>query len=422
MRIGEESEERQPQCAFCIPPTGIYWHLNDRLGRIERQSDIAARLEEIAGYLDEHQVDVMVVAGDLFSQYTRLEEVQNALGDVNRIFKPFLLKGGTIVAISGNHDNEALFNLLRFALDLADPLDPNQPGPRPRGRLYLAAQPTYLLLEDKQSQQLQFVLMPYPTAARYLQDEKTSYRSLDEKNRLLYQALIQKLRQFQEQIINPRLPAVLVAHAHVRGSQVHNLYHISEREDVVFDPQDIPTHWAYVAYGHIHKPQALHGANHVRYSGSLERLDYAEKDESKSVVLVDIGSMGRTSDPVCLPLNATPIYHVEIRDPEKEIPSLKDRYPDADRALVSYRFLYKPGEYNRDEICRELEAIFPRWYKREIAVEGADMLQETATLTTASRDLPSVVRNYIQERLAEHPDKNEVLALAEKLLVELDLE
>jgi DNA repair protein SbcD/Mre11 len=43
------------------------WHLNDRLGRLDRQEDIVARLEEIASYLEEHQVDVMVVAGDLLA-------------------------------------------------------------------------------------------------------------------------------------------------------------------------------------------------------------------------------------------------------------------------------------------------------------------------------------------------------------------
>lgn len=82
------------------------WHLNERLKHVPRQGDIVARLEEIAGYLEEYQVDVMVVAGDLFSHYNRLEELKSAMGEVNRIFKPFLLQGGTIVTISGNHDDE----------------------------------------------------------------------------------------------------------------------------------------------------------------------------------------------------------------------------------------------------------------------------------------------------------------------------
>lgn len=394
------------------------WHLNDRLGRINRQGDIVERLEEIANYLDEYQVDVMVVAGDLFSQYNRLEELKSAMGEVNRVFKPFLLGGGTIVTISGNHDNEAFFNILRFALDLADPIDPKQAGARPRGRLYLAAQPTYLLLEDKAGQQVQFVLMPYPTSARYLKNEQTRYGSMDEKNRLLHQAMLKEISRIKDKKINPRLPSVLVGHAHIRGSQIHNLYRISEREDVIFEPADIPTNWAYAAYGHIHKPQTLAGTTHVRYSGSIERLDYGEREDNKSVVLVEVSPEGRNGEPVPLQLNATPIYRVEIHDPEKDIPSLRDKYPQADRALVFYQLVYKPGEHNRDALCRELETIFPRWYDRNVVPEGSSISLKSPSSVTETQDVPGYVRNHLQQQLAGHPDRDAVLALAEQLLTD----
>ena len=99
------------------------WHLHERLKGFPRRPHLVKRLEEIAGYLDEHQVDVMIVAGDLFSQGQRIEELSEAVSDIQRIFKPFLLKGGTIVAVSGNHDNEHVFNFMRNMLDLAVPID-----------------------------------------------------------------------------------------------------------------------------------------------------------------------------------------------------------------------------------------------------------------------------------------------------------
>lgn len=390
------------------------WHLNDRLGHVQRQGDIVKRLEEIAGYLDKYQVDVMVVAGDLFSQYNRLEELKTAMEDVNRVFKPFLLRAGTIIVVSGNHDNEAFFNLLHLAIDLADPIDPKQSGARPGGRLYLAAKPTYLLLEDKAGLQIQFILMPYPTSARYLKNEKTHYGSMDEKNRLLHQAMIEKINQFQKKI-DPQLHSVLVGHAHIRGSEIHNRYRIGEGEDVIFDPGDIPTNWAYAAFGHIHKPQALAGTTHVRYSGSIERFDYGERDDEKSVVLVEIGSKGRTSEPLCLPLNATPIYRIEITDP-REIQSLRDKYPEAERALISYKVVYKPGEHNRDAICRELETIFPRWYKRDVVAEGSNLSLTNHSSVNEVQNVPEIVRFFLQDKLKQHPDREAVLALAEQLL------
>jgi exonuclease SbcD len=394
------------------------WHLNDRLDRIKRQPDIAARLEEIAGYLDEHQVDVMIVSGDIFSNFERLDEVRAALEDVQRIFKPFLLRGGTIIGISGNHDSESLFNLLRAALDLASPLEPQ--GARPRGRLYLAAQPTYLRLEDRNGQPAQFVLMPYPTIASYLHDESARFNSADEKNRLLHQAVVSKLRQIYEQRIDPHLPSVLVAHAHIRGSAIHNLYRISERDDVVFDPGDLPANWAYIAYGHIHKPQAMHGAEHIRYAGSVDRMDFGEMNDEKSVTLIEIGDKGRIGEPTLLSLNATPLHRIEILDPETDMRGLAERYADAQRTIVEYKLVYQPGQHNREALCREIETIFPRWCRRDVVPRGEANNLKLGETGSHLRDVKGVVRSFLAENLAAHSDRDELLALAEQLLLETE--
>jgi exonuclease SbcD len=398
------------------------WHLNDRLDRIPRQPDIVARLEEIARYLDERKVDVMAVSGDLFSTFDRVDEAQEAIEDVNRIFKPFLLGGGTIVAIAGNHDSEGLFNLLRAALDLASPLDPRQTGPRPRGRLYLASRPTYLLLEDRQGCSVQFALMPYPMLSRYQPMVEKPPSSLEERNRLLHAEMIKKIAQFQSELIDPRLPSVLVCHAHIRGSQLHNLYKITDAEDVTFYASDIPMNWAYGAFGHIHMPQPMGGTSHIRYAGSIERFK-VDETESKSVVLVEVGPEGRRGEPEVLPLDATPIHQIEINDPEKDLPRLRDKYPDAARAIVHYKLTYKPGRHNREEVCREIEAIFPRWCKRKIIVEGSPSNGAIEMSESQKRDVPATVRNYLIRQLADdaHRDyRDDVMALAEKLLAETE--
>lgn len=400
------------------------WHLNDRLGSINRQKDIVERLKEIARYLKDHKVDVMVVSGDLFSQYTRLEDIRDAINDVNGVFKPFLLDGGTIIAISGNHDNEALFEMMRTMLDLASPIDPQNSGVRPRGRLYLVTQPTYLLLEDKTGQQVQFVLMPYPTSARYLRDEDVKYKTLEERNSFLHAAMVKRLQLFKEKHVKAELPSVLVTHIHIRGAQTHTLYRITEREDVVFDPIDIPINWAYVACGHIHKPQAVSGASHVRYSGSIDRMDYGEVDDDKSVVLVDISNKGLEAEPLCLPLNATPIYRVEINNPDEEIPLLKDKYPNHLKALVSWRLQYKPSQHNkRDQYCRELDAIFPLCYRREVIMEeDPDNLINKPLINRNIRDIRSTVENYLQLKLVNSEQflRDGIIEAAEQLLLEME--
>src|SRR5262249_23750107 len=133
----------------------------------------------------------------------------------------------------------------------------------------------------------------------------------------------------------------------------------------------LPVEYAYVALGHIHQPQCLRGLPHIRYSGSIERLDLGERHEEKGVVLFNVESNSSTAEPICLPLPATPIYDVEIHDPQRELPLLGEQYRDAAQALVRYPVRYRAGVDNLEEVLSELDGIFPRWYDRDWCEAGA---------------------------------------------------
>src|SRR6185312_6512362 len=124
----------------------------------------------------------------------------------------------------------------------------------------------------------------------------------------------------QKDSFDKTLQTVLSAHVHVRGSELPTLFRISEQEDVVFSDADLPTGFAYIALGHIHRAQYLGGQKHVRYSGSIERMDLGEKDDSKGVVLFEVGPEGVREEPAVLPLEATPIYQIDIHSPQDELP------------------------------------------------------------------------------------------------------
>src|SRR6185312_11510645 len=167
------------------------------------------------------------------------------------------------------------------------------------------------------------------------------------------------------------LQTVLAAHVHVRGAELPTLFRISDQEDIVFSDADLPTGFAYVALGHIHRAQCLGGQSHVRYSGSVERMDLGESQDQKSVVVFDIGPEGLLGEPWTLPLEATPVYEIDIRSPNEELPELRKKYADAKRDLVKITCTYTAGVENREEVLRELEQIFPRWYDRHIAESSA---------------------------------------------------
>jgi exonuclease SbcD len=400
------------------------WHLGDRLGRIDRTDDLRKAVERVATYCESEKVDVLLVAGDLFSELAGPDALRESIRHLQETFQPFLRNGGTILTLTGNHDKENFCQTLRHAMSLAAP--GVKPGAvAPTGRLYLATGPTLLQLVDRDSQTpVQFILMPYPTPTRYLSDEAAQrYQSLDEKNRHLLAAYTKRLNELQShERFDPRLQTVLSAHIHVRGSELPTLFRISEQEDVVFSDADLPTGFAYIALGHIHRAQFLGGQKHVRYSGSIERLDLGEKDDQKGVVLFDLGPGGLRGDPTVLPLEATPIYEITIHSPQDEIPGLQHRYADAHNDLVRIVCTYTAGVDNREQIVRELGDLFPRWYDREIIERNAlDKNTLVGGAHNPTKSFEQTVREYLEQELTNLDEQFRagVLARAEEHMKEM---
>jgi exonuclease SbcD len=397
------------------------WHLGDRLGRIDRTDDLRRAVERIGVYCAQEKVDVLLVAGDLFSELARPDGLRDAVRHLQEVFAGFLHDGGTIRTLTGNHDNENFCQTLRHAMSLAAPSSERFGDLVTPGRLYLAAAPTLLRLPDRGTGgSVQFVLMPYPTPSRYLRDAATQrYGSLEEKNRHLQAAFTAALKTIQADPKFDRLaPTVLSAHVHVQGGEVSPLFRISEQEDIVFADADVPEAFAYVALGHIHKPQFLNGREHVRYSGSIDRMDLGEKDDTQSAVLLEVGPEGRRGGLTLLPLPATPVYEIDVRDPRSTLPFLHEHYADAQNDLVNIHLTYTAGVDNLEETLRELEKVFPRWYSRDWTETSSLGPSLTVGESPRSKSFEETVREYLLGELTNHApeERDAILERAEALL------
>jgi DNA repair protein SbcD/Mre11 len=388
------------------------WHLEDRLGRVDRTPDLRRAVERVAQLCAEQRVDVLLIAGDLFcDKSVDKERMRDALHHLRQTFHPFLQRGGTILAITGNHDSETACSLLREAMLLA------APGPEGRlvsGRFYLAHAPLFARLADATDLPVQFALLPYPTKARYL-DATAAHTSRDQEHAALHGAAVQLLRDYRHRQHEPALPTVLAAHLHIQGSRLHSLYKLSEREDVLFSALELPAEWDYLALGHIHKPQCLLDRAHIRYSGSLERLNLGESDDAKGCILFDLGPAGRRGEPEWLPLAARPIYEVAIRRPQEELPQLRERYPDAQDALVKLDVVYRADRDNRQAILEELERIFPRWYERTCREEST-LVPRRGWGARPSGSFEETVTEYVKNSLGDDPELPELLQMLDGFL------
>jgi exonuclease SbcD len=400
------------------------WHLGDRLGRIDRTDDLRKAVERVAALCKREKADVLLVAGDLFSELARPDGLRETIRHWQEVFRQFLEEGGTILTLTGNHDNESFCQTLVHAMTLAAPTVGRMGETIQPGRLYLAAEPTFVRLQDrKEGHDVQFVLMPYPTPSRYLKGEASlKYGSPEEKNNLLIAAWADTLRDIRAHpLYDTKAPAILGAHVHLHGSSVGpSLFRITNEEDIVVEGTELPSQFDYIALGHIHKPQAIR-ASHVRYSGSIERMDLGEQGDQKCVVLVDIGEDGRHEEPVVLPVPSTLIYAVSVLDPAADIPRLKQEYSNAATDLVNLHIKYTAGAHQLEEVLRDLDRIFPRWYIRDWHETGA-LDRSIGGSESMSKGFADTVRDYLGQELIQHNEneRTAILNIADELMKEFE--
>ncbi|VTS02075.1 metallophosphoesterase family protein [Tuwongella immobilis] len=400
------------------------WHLNDRLGRIDRTDDLRKAVERIGELCTSESIDLLLIAGDLFSELARPDALRETIYHWQEVFGRFLAHGGTIVAITGNHDNENFCRTLTHAMQLAAPVPLELGAMLSPGRMHLATEPSLLRLRDpRESHAIQLVLMPYPTPTKYLgPDAPRRFGTLEEKNRLLQSAATTWLRDIRRHAsFDRRNPSILMGHLNIRGAAVgQGLFRLTEQEDVLLEAADLGDDFAYVALGHIHKAQYLGGKKTVRYSGSIERMDLGEQHDAKGVVIFEMGASGIVGEPRVIPLPATPMYDVVIRNPAMELPVLEKLYPEAATALVNLHLIYTAGTDSLESILADLDRIFPRWYAREwqeANAVGASLVRESTPVMSFGQ----TVREYLDRELIQHDEteRQAILALAESFIAQV---
>jgi exonuclease SbcD len=397
------------------------WHLNDKLGRQDRTEHLRRRVEQVAGICDREAVDVLIVAGDLFSELATAVQVTESFKHLRRTFASFFARGGTVLGVTGNHDQDGrvrpFIELARSGMDLAEP-------PKNRGDRFLPSK-MYLLdttfvgrvhdLRDKFD--VQFVLLPFPSHSRLLTGMETA-TTAGQLHRSIQDTVGSWVRDLpQIPGYDPRLRTVLVAHLHVSGSDVgRGMFRVSEENDIILDAAALPTGFDYIALGHVHKPQCLRGLPHVRYAGSLDRMDFSERDEDKGVVLVDIGPNGRRCDPVPIPIEPTALVDVSIDDPHITPETLAAQVPNAKEALVRIEVGAAATADASETLNRAIREALPNVTRigwQPPVLEDAP----AARVVSHGGDIRKSVIDYLERRIpADDPQRQDLLALAARFL------
>ena len=117
------------------------WHLGYTLGGANAQrriDDQIRQIKKIAAYIDEHQVDVLAIAGDIFEA----QERGAARAAAEAMIAPLsdaLARGLRIVAVAGNHDRDYFIDTANIWLNAHSPVDGERITLRTRPELLTVA-------------------------------------------------------------------------------------------------------------------------------------------------------------------------------------------------------------------------------------------------------------------------------------------
>ncbi|MFC6238112.1 exonuclease SbcCD subunit D [Longivirga aurantiaca] len=250
------------------------WHLGRTLFQTSLHTAHEAFLAWLLETAVEQQVDAVLVSGDV---YDRAVPPLDSVQLLDRTFLAFAEAGVPLVVVSGNHDSAVR---LGFGSGLAE-------ASRIHLRTTIAGLAEPVVLTDEHGDVAVYGI-PYllPDSAKDALGVERSHEAVlgEATRRILADAAQRGIAR-----------TVVLAHAFVTGGTVTE----SERDLRVGGIGDSPAHVfdgvSYVALGHLHRPQqvSLGGSSTVlRYSGSPIAFSFSEKDDTKSVTLVEIDADG----------------------------------------------------------------------------------------------------------------------------------
>jgi DNA repair protein SbcD/Mre11 len=380
------------------------WHLGDRLGGIDRLPDQLARLRELTDHAEERRADALLVCGDVFEEQRpeRLASIVSQLGD---LLAPSVERGMQCVFLAGNHDSGHTFELLSGIQHLL--------GEQHASRVQFVSRPALVPLLVDGETAATLVALPYPSAAAY--SLAGDLRSVEDKRAALRDAVSATSEALSAQASreHPGVPMLMAGHFLLQSvAAPTGLREVAETEDVRVESAQLDR-FAYVALGHVHQPLAL--ADHVRYSGALDRVDFGEAGEPRHVVLAEIDDDGGLALEE-LPLDATPMQRLEI-GALGEIAEQAEAIEEPARTIVKLEL--RLGRADAASLwLAEARRSFPRLVQ---PVEMLRLDEPDPPVLTGDIDPASpteTVRAFLADQLADDPDRAALLEMAEQIIGE----
>jgi exonuclease SbcD len=252
------------------------WHIGQSFFDYDRKKEHLHFLQWLRKKVQEKEIDVLLIAGDVF-------DGPNPSAESQRMLYRFLREVTTdqpslqIVIIAGNHDSGARLEapnplLEEMNICIRGAVRRNPDGEIDCQRLIIP------LMKDGRIEAWCLAVPylrqgDYPEAESYAQGVSAMYQ-------LLYDKIEDKTK-----------PVVAMGHLQATGAEISENDR-SERTIIggleCVSPETFDRGIAYAALGHLHRAQRVSRRENVRYAGAPLPMSFAEKNNKQGVTLVEI--------------------------------------------------------------------------------------------------------------------------------------
>jgi len=403
------------------------WHIGRRFKGIDLLDYQRKALEWLVSLIEHERVDVLCVSGDVYDAPRPSAEAVRLFGWIFQRLGLMEVNGHPlqIVFTPGNHDSAAR---LGFGAALM--------RPNVHMRCDIEDIATPVLVDFADGGQLAIYALPYldPDLARpALQGLLDSQKDRQDGLKIArsHEGVMRAALRFatadlaSRRAANPRLNAILMAHAFVSGAASSD----SERNITVGGVDSVPAElfsnsgFDYLALGHLHRPQKitipakltaesqfhLDRTPQARYSGSLLAYSFSESQtppvegNGKSVTLLDFTD-GELAEPRIIPVESGEPPFAQIKGTMDEILGpLAERYGDMWVSVTAQVPELPHGAYQKIDraYAHALEKNFD-YSQRERSQESRKMADLKRTT-----DEMDVLRDFVEYSLGRAPSTAE---------------
>lgn len=253
------------------------WHLGQHFIGKSREEEHRAFLDWLKTAINDHKVDALIVAGDIFDTGTPPSYARKMYNQFIADLRHTCCQ--QVIIVGGNHDSVSTLNESR---DVFACLNTTVVGGVPE-----AIEDEVVILNNADGKPGAAVCaIPFIRPRDVL--ESQAGESDSDKQLALQNAIAGHYLKVFSKASEHKLPVVATGHLTTVNGQLSE----SVREIYIgtlhafpasgFPPAD------YIALGHLHKPQKVSGHDHIRYSGSPVPLGFDEASTDKQVLLVDL--------------------------------------------------------------------------------------------------------------------------------------